>query len=455
MPLTTPTSYLLWAAVVAALAGWGFATYGETPSADAPSRAPVLTLDPAATTAPALPRLAPYVDYSGDLWTRPALTGDWYGSRQQLMEKGIRFDAALTQVFQKNVSGGLSHGCTYRGNLDINLQLDTTYMGLWPGGLFKIKAEGGWGQGNNPRTGALLPVDTNGIYPDPGTNAMLLPEVNYTQFLAPFIGVTLGKYQPRDANVFAHDETEQFLNAAFNFNPVIGTTLPTNFLGAGVIVIPCKGLMSTTMVLDTEGTAAEAGFDTAFRGGTSILQSLELTIKPFELPGHQRVGFYWTDKLRTELDQSPRLMIEAIRTGSTAGLRRSSGDWAFTYDFDQYVYLVPGSKDRGLGIFGRYGYSDGDVNPVAGFYSIGISGKGLIPSRQNDTFGIGYYFLNVSHELPGPIARRISDEQGVELYYNCAITPWCKLTPDIQIVHPTREGVDTVVVFGLRFKMDF
>jgi porin len=437
------------------------AVIAETPAAPSPL---TLSLDateastaPATAPAgPALPRLAPYVDYTGDLLSRRTLTGDWGGSRQELMKKGVRFDASLTQVFQRNVAGARSQACTYRGKLDLTLQLDTTYMDLWPGGLFKIKAEGGWGQGNNRRTGALMPVDTNGLYPEPGKDAFSLAEVNYTQFLAPFVGVTVGKYAPRDANIFTHDETEQFLNAALNFNPIIGTTVPIDFLGAGVIVIPAEGVISTTMILDTEGTASEHGFDTVFKGGTSVLQTLEVAVKPFELPGHQRVGFYWTDKVRTQLDQSPRDIIGAILPGGpVTGLRKSSGDYALSYDFDQYIYIIPGSKDRGIGVFGKYGYSDGNVNPIANFYAVGLSGKGLIPSRENDTCGIGYYFLDMSRDIPAAIDRRIRNEQGVELYYNIAITPWCKLTPDIQVISPAREDVSTTVVVGMRLKIDF
>lgn len=415
---------------------------------------PVLTLD-AAATAPAMPRLVPFVDYTGDLMNRPALTGDWGGTRQDLMEKGVRLDISYTQIFQGNVEGGLSQVCTNRGGLDIALSLDTTYMGLWPGGMLKVKGESGWGRSNNRKTGALLPVDTNGIYPEPGDNVMLLPELNYTQFLAPFLAITLGKYEPRDANAFAHDETEQFLNAAFNFNPVIGTTVPTSFLGAGFIIIPAEGIIATTLALDTEGTASEAGFDTAFRGGTTLLQSLEFTVKPMGLVGHQRVSFMWTDKVRTQLDQNPRAIIGAILTGSNAGLAKSSGDWAFTYDFDQFLYMVPGSTTRGLGVFGRIGVTDGNVNPVEGFYSIGVAGRGLLDGRPDDSFGIGYYYLHVSRDLPAPLARRARDEQGMELYYNIAVTPWCHITPDLQIIRPISEGTDTAVVLGIRMKIDF
>jgi porin len=53
------------------------------------------------------------------------------------------------------------------------------------------------------------------------------------------------------------------------------------------------------------------------------------------------------------------------------------------------------------------------------------------------------------------IKGRSRDEQGVELYYNVAVTPWLRITPDLQIIQPARRNVDTTVVLGLRAKIDF
>ncbi|MFI5340142.1 MAG: carbohydrate porin [Candidatus Methylomirabilales bacterium] len=174
-----------------------------------------------------------------------------------------------------------------------------------------------------------------------------------------------------------------------------------------------------------------------------------------------------SDKSRIQFEQTPRSLIGAIITGSTAGLQRKSSDWSFLYDFDQYLYTVPGKPEQGFGLFGRIGVTDGEVNPVQQFYSIGLGGKGLIPGRDRDTFGIGYYYLVLSDKLPQLIQRVTRNEQGVELYYNVAVTPWLHITPDIQIISPTRKSVDitivppsqksvnTTVVAGLRVKMDF
>ncbi|NQT11977.1 MAG: carbohydrate porin, partial [Planctomycetes bacterium] len=45
------------------------------------------------------------------------------------------------------------------------------------------------------------------------------------------------------------------------------------------------------------------------------------------------------------------------------------------------------------------------------------------------------------------------DVQGVELYYNAAVTPWFHLTADLQIVEPAAVANDTAVVVGIRGKM--
>ena len=43
-------------------------------------------------------------DYSGDLWLRPALTGDWGGLRNTLAEKGVNLGVDLRRQPQSNNS---------------------------------------------------------------------------------------------------------------------------------------------------------------------------------------------------------------------------------------------------------------------------------------------------------------------------------------------------------------
>ncbi len=59
----------------------------------------------------------------------------------------------------------------------------------------------------------------------------------------------------------------------------------------------------------------------------------------------------------------------------------------------------------------------------------------------------------------------LKHEQGVELFYNIAVTPWLHVTPDLQfidagrdkarIIGPNRKAIGTAIVAGLRIKVDF
>ena len=144
------------------------------------------------------------------------------------------------------------------------------------------------------------------------------------------------------------------------------------------------------------------------------------------------------------------------------------------YNFDQYFYEPKKGSGQGIGIFGRFGASDGNPNFMHYFYSIGIGGKGVIPGRPLDSYGIGYYYIDItSPTFTGPFADRsaLRDEQGFEAYYNIAVTPWMKLTPDIQVIRGAQKNVvsintagtsivstksiDTATVLGLRLQLIF
>ena len=412
--------------------------------------------------APEIPWLVHPVDYSGDIWHRPTLSGDWGGARQYLMDHGIKFDFNLTQTLQGNWDGGAGRGAFYQGGMRYNVDLDTGHMGLWPGGMFHLRGETPFGRSDNANSGALLPVNTMALYPVPGDDTTCLSEAYFVQFVAPWLGFMAGKMEPRSENVFASDETTQFQNLGFFINPVIGIPTPTiDMLGGGVILMPVEWFKLTTMVLDSEGRADVSGFETVFERATTVYQDAAVTIKPFGQTGHQRVAWAWNDKSNIDLQQDPFVLIkDAIKfkqgQGPAPTLTHDDETWAIMYDFDQYVYTKPGTKDQGIGLFGRFGTSDEGTNPIGQFYNVGVGGKGMIPSRDNDTFGVGFYYLHVSDKL-GPVVRRfLEDEQGVEMYYNIAVTPWLHVSPDLQIINPGKSSSsDTAVVAGIRVRIDF
>ena len=95
-----------------------------------------------------------------------------------------------------------------------------------------------------------------------------------------------------DLNEFAGNEKTQFMNLAFRVNPALLTTSPYTPLAVGVVYMPTDWLQIGTMVWDTNGSASRTGFDTAFHSpeGISVIQEWDFKIKPFGLPGNQRIG---------------------------------------------------------------------------------------------------------------------------------------------------------------------
>ena len=85
-----------------------------------------------------------------------------------------------------------------------------------------------------------------------------------------------------------------------------------------------------------------------------------------------------------------------------------------------------------------------------------LQSRGLIARREQDTIGVGYFYNGLSGDMKNlfPPLPRPNDVQGVELYYNAAITPWFHLTADLQFVQPGVSANDTAVVLGLRGKID-
>jgi porin len=415
-------------------------------------------------------------NYSGEFWTRSTLTGDWGGIRNDLAKKGVTIDFNVTQIGQGNVDGGKKINWQYGGRGDLTLNVDTQKLGLWPGGFITVEVEGNWDKSVNPDTGALSPVNTNQVFPMTGSDQLNIPAVSVTQFLSHHFGVFIGKVATitptsGDMNEFAHGKGDtQFFNTALNFNPAMLVTVPYSTLAAGAVILPTsdpKEAIVSVMAYDGNGEANSSGFDTVLKGNTAYAGEGRVRTGFFGKTGHQLVGGVYSTRNFTSLNQNLRIIIE------NRAIQQEENTWAIYYNFDQYLYEP--KKEQGVGIFGRFGISDGKANPVHHFYSLGIGGKGAVPGRPLDQFGLGWYYIDVSNpSFTGPFATTsfLRDEQGLEAYYNFAITPWARLTPDVQIVRPAqintvrvntsppppvtvKNEIDTATIVGLRLELIF
>jgi porin len=388
--------------------------------------------------------------YSGDLLSRSTLTGDWWGIRNQLAEKGVTFDLNITQVGQGVVAGGKNGAWEYGGRGDMIMNMDSGKLGLWPGGFLNLEAEGNWASGVNEKTGALMAVNTSQVLPMPGQNFDLIA-LNYTQFLSHYVGLTIGKYatitdSSGDMNEFAHGKGDiNFMNLAFNANPIIIFTVPYSTLGTGLVVLPTqdpKEAIVTLTLLQANGLPNTSGFNDLNDNNLLVAAEGRVRINFFGLTGHQLFGTTFSNKEFKSIDQRLDFIVQNAR------LKPEKGSWNIYYNFDQYLYEPKKGEDRGVGIFGRLGVSDGNPNFMKFFGSFGVGGKGMFESRPLDKFGLGYYYLNINNPTLQTFVQTrkfLRNEYGFEAFYNVAITPWLLLTPDLQIIRGAQKDQINVV----------
>ncbi len=450
--------------------------------------------EPQPTTKPAMQSLiAKLPSYTGDWWSRPYLSGDWGGARTKLAEHGVLFDTTVTQYLQDNAYGGKNTkgALEYGGMVDMRLKFDTARMGLWPGGLIVLHGQTQFGRASNGNTGSLMSPNFDMLLPVPGDPGLTtLSEYYIEQALSEKLVILAGKIDLTaiaDRNEFAGDitHTTSFLNTAFNVNPVLFPAAPYTTLGAGIIAIPTEWLQIATAVVgnNPDGAATTTGFNTAFHSPNwlTVAQEYDITIKPFQKLGHQRIGWFWTSRdfdvfqgdprqptpfrIVTPGRFGPRLLPRPLKrrrqrigdfVAQLSNPQQRSSNQGMWYNFDQYLVSEADDPTQGWGVFGRFGIVPSNANLVDQFYSIGLGGKGTIPRRDNDTWGVGYYLANTSNDVRSGLG--MSSEQGVELFYNIEITPWFHLTPDLQVIVNPAAGFrdrETAVVAGLRGEIRF
>jgi porin len=110
--------------------------------------------------------------------------------------------------------------------------------------------------------------------------------------------------------------------------------------------------------------------------------------------------------------------------------------------------LKSGQPINGIGVLAKAGYAPQDSNNVTLDASVVLFAHGLFDARSYDSFGVGYYWNQISGDLKNDITMltlgmaNVRNESGVEVFYNFAITPAIRLIPSYQhIWHPLAAEV--------------
>ena len=436
---------------------------------------------------------APYATpdtWGGDLATRPRLTGDWGGVRDDLAKKGVVLDVDAYWWPQKITRGGKSTSGGNWSNINVELNVDTGKADLWKGGFFKVKTVTGFGHYIGNDTGTIIPANAAWSLPASGEDGTGLLEFSYLQFLNPQLGVKLGKMDfSVTPGLFTGDYRTQFANLGLKV-PLAAALFPISTFGASVIYVPSPDVTLSFMLLGPSGTIKSNDVSKAFDDGVFVVANGEVQTNLFGSIGNQSLLLYWSNKERTSLVQDPSNIarqllnekypwfgnLSEILGGFAPGLaaptqplNTENDTWTAVYSAEQFLWQPPGDPKRGIGVFYSAGVSDGRANPIKYSYTLGLVGKGLVPGRANDDFGIGWSLAEISDSFV-PYLRDnfnlgLNREDAVEMYYKATVTPWLSVSPSLQIINSALnktidssgnvKDLDTTYLVGMRVGIRF
>lgn len=411
--------------------------------------------------------LLPVPDYSGEIGTRAFLSGDWGGVRREWAEQGAQIRFNWYQALQSVVDGGTSDSWEYGTNFDVHVDLDLQRMGLLPGGLLAFRTQSRLGNAVNTNTGLLLPVNTYSNFPltspDPNDDVPLaITELNYTQFLSEQFGVVIGKVTTqRTANEFAGGEgRSQFMNFELQHPAVYAQVAPYSTLAAGVVVMPSQNTRFTSILMNTSDASTTTGFGD-FGDGVSWWNSLDVQWGAGGLPGGSTLGAIYAFD-----GDFARIGGLAFAPGQGLTVGRETESWGAQLSGWQYLFTESGSTGsvdprdgrqdlQGVGVFAGIGFGDEATNPVSLAINLGLSGRGLIPGRDDDTCGLGWFYNEIDEPRPLLSSFLNNNTQGIEAYYDIALLPSTNLAFNLQYTDAAFQGVDDGLVFGVRCNVSF
>ncbi len=382
------------------------------------------------------------------LCCREYLTGDLFGARSGLAEHGVVADLQLTQFYQGVAGGGARQTDKYGGKLD--------YYFTFAQGFAVLHAVTRFGEDVIFDAAGGAPVNANMLYPGL-ENTTAITGLQFNLPLTPdqeWI-FSFGKINTVDLFQMLYPQTgrgvDGFMNGSVFLPMPVVRTFPLSFLGAGVLKMHEGQIQGSLLVYDSHNVPATSGFEDLFDNGANIAGVWRFFTEFGGLPGSHLFLGSWATGTFTSLDRTGWSFLPGI--GPIAP--ESNSSWSLVYILEQKLWVDPCCEKRNIGLLSQWGLADPETCPYEWSCNVSLQGQGLITCREQDTMGVGYFYSGLSGDAKNLFRRLpLRDAQGVELYYNAAITPWFHLTADLQFVRPAVERLDTAVVLGLRGKID-
>ncbi len=431
-----------------------------------PAKSPSLGLSLGILATALLPALASA--QSSNRYEGKTLTGDWGGTRTDLLERGIAFRGDYVGEAMGVVDGGYGEtGTRYAQQVRVGMDLDMGKLAGWDGGAFHFTL--------NDRRGRSTSVDFVGnrfpIQEAYGGQYTRLTELSYDQtFNAGQAYYKLGYYAM--GNQFGlHSLLTHFVNAAFCAHPLAMSgnsgwyNYPMARWGGELAqqVSPAVNVRTGWFQVNPNlgGNIERNAFRPFVSGTTGSLFPVEVTWTPAKGSRHAGVykfgGYYDTSRVdKRGLDPSPTTGRHGAYVLAEQRLTQESAD-----------------PSRGLTAFAQYMVSDTDTAQIKRWYALGGVYQG-IGSRAQDSIALGYVGADINDRLvdarratlmsggvpsDSPLYNLSQAEELFELSYSVQVNPWLMIRPDVQyIVNPgtfNYSGTDNAWAVGVQAKVTF
>lgn len=401
------------------------------------------------------------------------MLGDWNGMRTDLAKRGIDFEFFYFGSVPSNLDGGIKTGTVYQGALLTTLGLRSEELLGYEGGDFFVSTT--WLNGIENFSDSYI-GDLNKVNLTDFSNDFRLWELWYSQeFMSKKLKFKAGvmtvdrdfivpEYYNSIGSINFLNQTFFYPTLAFNLYEIPGfpvgdhslPSTPFGSLGFLARYEPVKNLYVQAAVYDGNPDATNHGTEIELSGDEGALIYAETGYgwnppsSPEGLPGTVKIGgFYHTDDYYDVSEGTAYAVANAFGAPSTQPSDHEGNYGAYLLA-EQYLWLENGKADpamQGALAFFRLSAAPDDRNLT----SLGIDGglvlKGLVPSRDWDTIGLGISYLEISDDISDAVRDvnstystgfKIPDYEGViELSYKAQMTAWWTVQPSFQwVLHP-------------------
>jgi len=442
--------------------GFGGWAQDPTPSPSTISKATdkaKTTADDAARTAAAQP------PPPEDIWHQEEATGDWGGKRARWKEHGLEMKFTLTGFVQGTAAGGLRHDTEWNGKFETEVNMDLGKMWGWKWWSAETKMEYRFGGPVLGGTGAINIVNTDMVTPGDDGSVVAVTALNFTRLFpinlkkGELFAVSFGRYNMLDLiqeKFFGGSGVDKFFNVAQIGPLTVLRQVPLVTNGVSFAYIRKGDPFITFAILDPNDHSTNVGLNKLFADGITLSPGINFSTKWYGKTGKHSFSYAVTTKEYTPFDAIRQVIIPGPPLNP---IQPKGGSFSLGYVGRQYI--VERGKDDGWGAFWQFSIADKDTSPITRFFDIGLGGNGLFKSRRHDEFGVAYAYTGLSDVLKDNLSLvtlggvRPRAEHQFEGFYNFHITPWLRLTGDLQIIRPVRRIANTAVVPGMRLEVIF